>query len=206
MHLSDKTVTELLAAFRSPDPTPGGGSASALAGAVGVSLLAMVAALPKTRASNAEDEEILREAGQRCAALSGDLTMLIDRDREAYDLVMAAYKRPKSTDEEKAARSEAIQTALRSAIGTPLAIMRACASAAVRAVAIASFGNPSAASDVQVGLELLMAGLRGAKLNVEINLRSVKDRAYAEKIRAEVAGLERAAAQAAADARGRLIA
>jgi formiminotetrahydrofolate cyclodeaminase len=203
MRLSERTVTDLLAAFRSPDPTPGGGSASALAGAVGASLLAMVAALPKTRASNAQDEEALREAGQRCAALSDELTTLIDRDSEAYAQVLAAYRRPKGTDEEKAARSEAIQTALRSAIGAPLDVMRACANASIRAIAIASFGNPSAASDVQVGLELLMAGLRGARLNVEINLESVKDAAYA---REEAAALERAAAQAVADARARLTA
>jgi len=201
VRLSERTVTDLLAAFRSPNPTPGGGSASALAGAVGASLLAMVAALPKTRASNAEDEEALREAGQRCAALSQELTTLIDRDSEAYEQVMTAYKRPKGTDEEKAARSAAIQTALRGAIDAPLAVMRACASASVRGIAIASFGNPSAASDVQVGLELLMAGLRGARLNVEINLESVKDPAYA---REEVAALERAAAQAVTDARARL--
>jgi formiminotetrahydrofolate cyclodeaminase len=206
VRLSERTVTDLLAAFRSPNPTPGGGSASALAGAVGASLLAMVAALPKTRASNAEDEEALREAGQRCAALSQELATLIDRDSEAYEQVMAAYKRPKGTDEEKAARSAAIQTALRGAIDAPLAVMRACANATLRAIPVASFGNPSAASDVQVGLELLMAGLRGAKLNVEINLGSVKDAAYAGKIREEVAGLESAATQAVAAARARLTA
>ncbi len=206
MRLSERPLNDLIAAFRSPDPTPGGGSASALAGAVGASLLAMVAALPKTRASNADDEDALREAGERCAALSEELTTLIDRDSEAYDLVMAAYKRPKGTDEEKAARSEAIQVALRSAIGTPIDVMRACANACVRAIPIASFGSPSAASDVQVGLELLMAGLHGAKLNVEINLGSVKDAAYAEQMREEVAGLERAAVQAVTEARGRVTA
>jgi formiminotetrahydrofolate cyclodeaminase len=166
----------------------------------------MVAALPKTRASNADDEDALREAGQRCAALSDELTTLIDRDSEAYELVMAAYKKPKGTDEEKAARSAGIQTALRSAIATPLEVMRACANASIRAIPIASFGNPSAASDVQVGLELLTAGLRGAKLNVEINLESVKDTTYAAAIREEVAQLESAATQGFTEARGRLTA
>jgi formiminotetrahydrofolate cyclodeaminase len=196
----------MLAAFRSPDPTPGGGSASALAGAVGASLLAMVAALPKTRASNADDEETLHEAGHRCAALSEELKTLVDSDSEAYDLVVAAYRRPKGSDQEKTDRSQAIQTALRSAIDVPIRVMRACANASIRAVPIASFGNPSAASDVQVGLELLSAGLRGAKLNVEINLASVKDAAYADGIREEVARLERAATQGAGAARARLTA
>jgi methenyltetrahydrofolate cyclohydrolase len=203
VRLTDRTVSDLLAAFRSPEPTPGGGSAAALAGAVGASLLAMVAALPKTRASNAEDEATLRQAGERCAALSAELMMLVDRDSDAYEQVMAAYKRPKGTDEEKAARSQGIQAALRGAIAAPLEVMRACANASVGAVPIASFGNPSAASDVQVGLELLMAGLRGARLNVEINLRSMKDPADAGE---EGARLERAAALAAAEARARLTA
>jgi methenyltetrahydrofolate cyclohydrolase len=206
VRLSERTVTDLLAAFRSPDPTPGGGSASALAGAVGASLLAMVAALPKTRASNPEDQEALREAGERCAALSEELMMLIDRDSEAYETVMAAYKRPKGTEQEKAGRSEAIQTALGAAIAAPLDVMRACANASVRAIPVASFGNPSAASDVQVGLELLIAGLRGARLNVEINLQSLKDAAHAGMIREELGRLARAAELAAADARARLTA
>jgi len=205
VRLTERTVTELLAAFRSPDPTPGGGSAAALAGAVGASLLAMVAALPKTRASSAEDEEALREAGERCGALSGELTTLIDRDSEAYDVVMTAYKQPKGTEQEKARRSEAIQEALRGAIRTPIAVMRACGDATVQAGPIASFGNPSAASDVQVGLELLLAALRWAKLNVAINLKGLKDAAYVASTREEAAGLEQAAMQAAGAARARLI-
>jgi formiminotetrahydrofolate cyclodeaminase len=204
VRLSERTLTDLLAAFRSPDPTPGGGSAAALAGAVGASLLAMVAALPKTRASDVGEEGLLRKAGDRCAALADDLAKLIDRDSEAYDLVMAAYKLPKGTADEKAARSAAIQKALRSAIAAPLDVMRACATATERAVPIASFGNPSAGSDVQVGLELLTAALRGARLNVEINLKSVKDAAYAGQIREEIVGLEHTAAQAASDTRARL--
>jgi formiminotetrahydrofolate cyclodeaminase len=204
VRLSERTLTDLLAAFRSSDPTPGGGSAAALAGAVGAALLAMVAALPKTRASDAGEERRLREAGDRCAMLSDDLAKLIDRDSEAYDLVMAAYKLPKGTDEEKAARSAAIQNALRSAIAAPLDVMRACAAATERAVPIASFGNPSAASDVQVGLELLTAALHGARLNVEINLKSVKDAAYAGQIGEEIVRLESTAAQSASDTRARL--
>ena len=204
MRLSERTLTDLLAAFRSSDPTPGGGSAAALAGAVGASLLAMVAALPKTRAADAGEEGLLREAGDRCTALADHLAELIDRDSEAYDLVMAAYQLPKATDEEKAARSAAIQKALRRAIAAPLDVMRACATATERAVPIASLGNPSAGSDVQVGLELLTAALRGARLNVEINLKSVKDAAYAGQVREEIAALERTAAQAASGSRARL--
>ena len=87
MKLTDTTVTDLLAAFRSPEPTPGGGSAAALAGAIGASLLAMVAGLPKSRAATAEDAARLKAAGERCAALAAELEALVDRDSEAYDLV-----------------------------------------------------------------------------------------------------------------------
>jgi formiminotetrahydrofolate cyclodeaminase len=189
--LVEKTVTDFLAAIRSPEPTPGGGSAAALAGAAGASLLAMVAGLPKSRAATAEDAARLKAAGERCTALAGELAVLIDRDSEAYGHVMAAYRKPKSTDEEKAARSAAIQEAMRTAIAAPLDVMRACAAAAEQGVVIAALGNPSASSDGQVGFELLGAALRGAKLNVEINLDSVKDGDYAQRIRDAVKEFER---------------
>jgi formiminotetrahydrofolate cyclodeaminase len=192
MKFIDKMVTELLADFRAPEPTPGGGSASALAGALGASLLAMVAGLPKSKATTAEDEARLKAAGDRCTALSIQLAGLVDRDSEAYSEVMNAYKRPKATDEEKAARSVAIQQGFHAAIAAPLEVMRACAAAGEQGVVIAALGNPSAYSDVQVGLELLGAALRGAKLNVEINLESIKDAEYANKARDEAAELERA--------------
>ena len=190
MKLTERSVADLLAAFRSSDPTPGGGSAAALAGAVGAALLAMVAGLPKSRAATDEDAGRLKNAGEHCAAASAELEALVDRDSEAYDLVMAAYQQPKTTDEEKAARSAAIQAALREAIAAPLAVMRACAAAAGHGAVIGALGNRSAASDVQVGFELLGAGLRGAKQNVEINLGSVKDAEYVATIRAEVDALD----------------
>jgi methenyltetrahydrofolate cyclohydrolase len=192
MNLLDRTVSDLLAAFRSSDPTPGGGSASALAGALGASLLAMVAALPKSRAATEEDAQRLKAAGDRCTALASELERLVDKDTEAYDLVVSAYRKPKTTDDEKAARSAAIQSAMREAIAAPLAVMRGCAAAAEQGVVIAGLGNPSASSDVRVGLELLGAGLRGAKLNVEINLGTVKDADYVANVRKDVIEFERA--------------
>jgi len=190
--LIDLSVNDLLARFRSAEPTPGGGSAAALAGALGASLLAMVARLPKSKAATEEDAQRLTAAGQRCAALAAELAGLVDQDSDAYDLVMRAYKLPKGSDAEKAARSAAIQAAMREAIATPLAVMRASAAAAEQAAVVATLGNPSASSDLRVGLELLGAALRGAKLNVEINLGSVKDVGYASGVRNEVTEFERA--------------
>lgn len=186
MKLTNRTISDLLAAFRSSEPTPGGGSASALAGAVGASLLAMVAGIPKPRATNEQDVERLEAAGARCADLSARLAELIDRDSDAYELVVAAYRLPKATDAEKAARSARIQQALRAAIDAPLGVMHACSDAVEQAATVAAFGNRNASSDVQVGLELLGAGMRGAKLNVDINLGTVKDQEYAARTREAV--------------------
>lgn len=189
MKLTSMTVSELLAAFRSPDPTPGGGSASALAGAAGASLLAMVAGLAKPKASGEEDLKRLAEAGSRCTALAVQLEALIDEDSAAYDLVLGAFRLPKGTDEEKAARTSAIQRALTAATDAPLQVMRRCAEALDAAPAVAELGNPNASSDVAVARALLDAGLRGARENVEINLGSLKDAGYVGTVRAEVESL-----------------
>jgi formiminotetrahydrofolate cyclodeaminase len=161
----------------------------------------MVARLPKSRAATAEDAARLQAAGDRCAALVQEFSALIDGDTDAYALVMAAYKLPKGTDDEKTARSAAIQAGLRAATSAPLDVMRACAAAAEQGVVVATFGNPSASSDVQVGIELLGAALRGARLNVETNLGSIKDAAYADAVRRDVEEFERALAHETAAAR-----
>jgi methenyltetrahydrofolate cyclohydrolase len=192
---SDQTIAEFLGAIRSSAPTPGGGSASALAGAMGASLLAMVAGLPKSRATTAEDGERLKAAGDRCAAIAEDLEALVQRDSDAYNQVLAAYKLSRATDDDKAARSEAIQAGFRAAIDAPLAVMRDCAAAAEQGVVVARFGLESASSDVRVGFELLNAALRGAKLNVETNFSSVKDAEYLGKVRSDLERLARAIAR-----------
>lgn len=201
MSLTDKSITQWLEALRSPEPTPGGGSAAALAGAMGASLFTMVAGLPTSKAATAEDAARLGAAGTRCAALADALEVLVNRDSAAYENVMAAYRRPKGTDEEKTARSAAIQEAMRGATAAPLETMRACAAAAEQGVVVARMGNPSASSDVAVGFELLGAALRGAKLNVEINLGSIKDAEYVRKVQAEAEELQRALAHETAAAR-----
>src|SRR5215213_1069884 len=118
MTLSQLPFTELLRAFRSSEPTPGGGSASALAGAVGASLLAMVAGLPKARVQGQDEAERLSAAGMRAAGLSERLSSLIDADSDAYNLVLSAFRLPKATEEDKRARSVRIQEALRAATET----------------------------------------------------------------------------------------
>ena len=186
--LVEKTVSQILDAFASSDPTPGGGSASALAGAVGASLLLMVARMPRTRTGPDADRPALDATVTVLNPAAAELRRLIDRDTAAYDEVVAAYRLPKATDEEKAARKDAIQRAMRSAIDAPLAVMRACRAALEAASVVERHGNPNAASDVAVAKELLRAGLAGARANVEINLPSISDHQYADRVRAEIAG------------------
>ena len=189
MKLTSMTTSELLAAFRSSEPTPGGGSASALAGAVGASLLAMVAGLPKPRAATDQDVQRLVGAGGQCSALAVQLEALIDEDSAAYDLVVGAFRMPKGTDEEKAARTAGIQRALAAATEAPLNVMRRCAEALALAPIVAALGNQNASSDVAVGRALLSAGLSGARENVEINLGSIRDERFAEGVRREIESL-----------------
>ena len=191
MKLTALPVSELIAAFRSTSPTPGGGSASALAGATGAALLAMVAAMAKNRAATADDARLLQAAGTRCGALSDALLDLVNRDSEAYDAVVAAYRLPKASDDEKAARKTAIQTAMKKAAETPLETMRHAAEALETAPLIARLGNANAASDVVVAVELLRAAARGARANVEINLESLDDAAYVARLREEGTAIDR---------------
>jgi formiminotetrahydrofolate cyclodeaminase len=189
MKLTSLSVSDLLAAFRSSEPTPGGGSAAALSGAVGASLLAMVAGLPKPRGTGEADLTRLSEAGGRCTALAIQLEELIDQDSAAYDLVVGAFRLPKNSEEEKTARTAAIQRGLTAAIEAPLLVMRGCAEALDLAPVVADLGNPNAASDTQVAVGLLRAGLHGARHNVEINLGSLKDQDYIGGVRREVESL-----------------
>jgi formiminotetrahydrofolate cyclodeaminase len=200
MSLTDHSVRDLLTAFSSSDPTPGGGSAAALASALGASLLMMVAGLPKTRTGSDDDRAALSAAGSVLADLRERLTAAVDADTEAYNRVVAAYKLPKASAEEQAARKAAIQGALRGATDVPLGVVRLSAAALDQAVAVARHGHRAAGSDVGVGVALLRAGARGARLNVEINIGSVTDTAYREALAAETARLADQASRAADEA------
>ena len=198
--LADRSVRDLLTAFSSSDPTPGGGSASALASAVGAALLLMVAGLANTRSGSGEDREALTAAAGALAEIRAGLTGAIDADTTAYNMVVAAYKRPKVSADEQAARQTAIQLALRAATDVPLGVMLMSASALGQAIAIAAHGHRAAASDVGVAVALLRAGSRGARLNVEINLGGIADAAYAATVAKEMARLSEETARAADEA------
>lgn len=161
---------DLLDAFAATTPTPGGGSAAALSGALGASLLLMVARMPRTRGGSDAERAALDAAAAALLPLRDRLAGLADEDTAAFDGVMAAFKLPKGTDAEKAARKAAIQAATRQATETPLSVMRAAAGALDLARPVVAHGNANAASDVRVGVSLLLSACEGAHENVIINL------------------------------------
>jgi methenyltetrahydrofolate cyclohydrolase len=201
---SEMALADLIDAFSSTAAVPGGGSAAALAGAVGTSLLIMVAGLPKTRTDAPEETADLAAASSRLHPLRDALLELVDRDSEAYRQVMEAFRLPKESEAEKAARKQVIDRAMRAATEAPLDTMRACQQALRGAVIVAANGSRKATSDVGVAIELLLAGLRGARMNVEINLSTLDDALYLARVKTEVLELERDAAVDADTARGAL--
>ncbi len=196
------TVSELLAALASPAPTPGGGTAAAITGAIGTTLLVMVAGLAKSKNNTDDEKAALSAARQALEPIVTALTDLADRDTAAFDAVMAAYRLPKATEQEKAARSQAIQAALRGATDVPLATLRACVRAIEHGRVVQDYGNPSADSDVGVAMGLLRAAADGAAANVRINLGGLKDDTFKASAEAETDRL-RGAASAGQHAGGR---
>jgi formiminotetrahydrofolate cyclodeaminase len=192
--LASKTVLELLDAFSAPTPTPGGGSAAALAGATSASLLAMVAAMPKTKHNTPEDRAALDAAHLAIMTLRATMIELIDRDAASYDAVVAAYRLPKATDDEKAARKAAVALAMKGATEVPRETARAASALIALARAVAEHGNPNAKSDVSVAMSLAMSALSGGSVNIEANLEGLSDDAYATAVREDIAALMRDAA------------
>ena len=175
---ADHTLSTFLDELASSKPTPGGGTAAAVGGAIGVALLMMVAGLPKTRGNTDAERVKLTEARASLVSIRDRILALADTDTDAYNQVTAAYRMAKSTDEEVAARKKAIQRAMQGATDAPLDILRLVSEAMVQARCVAEYGNPSASSDVRVALELLEAAGAGAAANVEINVTSLSDEAY----------------------------
>ncbi len=184
-----RAATPLVEALASKAPAPGGGSASALAASMGAALAAMVCNLTVGRKKFAEVEDQAKGYLAQALAMAMELDGLIKTDAEAFDAVGAAFALAKESDGEKAARSRAIQAAMKGATEVPLAVMRKGAAALALAAKIVKIGNPNALSDIGVGALMAAAGIRGAQLNVEINLGSIKDQAFNEKMRSECATL-----------------
>ena len=183
MNLSAMNVENFTGVLASSSPAPGGGSAAALSGAVGSALAAMVCALTENSAKYAPHHSEISPLRQQADALRLCFLDVMERDTAAFLQVSAAYALPKATDEEKAARSAAIQAGLAACTETPLEMM-ALAEQALRLTAtLSEHFNENAASDLGVAALSLDTAIRGAWLNVRINLSSLKDKALAETYR-----------------------
>ena len=175
MKLIDMQVNEYLEVLKSDAPAPGGGSVCALAGAQGVGLFMMVADLTLGKEKYADYQEVCREAKEKGMALYEELVVAVDKDTEAFNLVAAAFKMPKETDEEKAARKKAIADGTLVSTQVPFRTMELGYEGLCLAQTMIGKSNPNAASDLGVAILNLTACIKGAWLNVKINLPGVKD-------------------------------
>jgi glutamate formiminotransferase / formiminotetrahydrofolate cyclodeaminase len=178
-----------LDAVAEPTAVPGGGSVSALAGALGASLGQMVAGLSRKKKAQAAHVDALSDALAELHAASKFLSEAVDRDAASFGHVMAAYKLPQETSEDKTKREAAIQQALHGAAAVPLEVARKAADVFEKLGALRAISSPSMASDVRVGRLMAAAGVHGALANVEINLESISDAKFAADLRTESASL-----------------
>ena len=168
--LADLTVREMLDRLASSAPAPGGGSAAALAGAMGAGLVAMVAELTIGRREYAEHEATVTQLRSDAVTRKDLLLDLADEDATTYQSVVAARRMPRESEAERATRSAALGEAMLAAARIPMHIATVAAEVAALAEQIAPIGNRNAASDSGVAAQLAAAAVRGAALNVRINL------------------------------------
>lgn len=183
--LADLSVRDFAQETSRESPAPGGGTIAAYMGALGAALGTMVANLSSHKAgwdSRCPEFSAWADKGQ---SLIGELLHLVDEDTEAFNRIMAAFGMPKKTEEDKAARSKAIQEATLYAAQVPLRTMKASFAAFEICRAMAETGNPNSVSDAGVGALAARAAVLGAGLNVKINAASLKDRATSDALVAE---------------------
>jgi glutamate formiminotransferase/formiminotetrahydrofolate cyclodeaminase len=183
-------VSDFLDALASDRPTPGGGSVAAVAAAAGAALVAMVGRLTIGKTKYEAADERMRAVVEEADRARAELLPMADRDAEAFDAVMAAYKLPKESEEEKATRSPAIRRALLGAAELPLGVARRAVQLLELAREVTETGNSTAASDGATAAQLLYAAAQGALRNVEINLGGMEGSDEADRMRAEATELD----------------
>ncbi len=182
----DASVSSFLDALASGAPTPGGGGAAALAGAMAAALVSMVCNLTIGRQRYAEAEAEMRQVLDRAERLREELQQLAEDDVMVFSRLSAAYKLPRATEADLAIRRDAIQASLRRATDVPLRTARAAAAVFPLCPAAAERGNQAAVSDIGAAALLAHSAVRSALLNVEINLRTLEDTLYVQHVRDEV--------------------
>lgn len=171
------TVGGFLGAMASKEPTPGGGAAAAIAGATGAALIAMVGRLTVGKPGSEDLDERMRALVERADGARAEFLTLGDQDAEAFEVVMTAFRLPRDSDVEKAARTDAIQRGLERAAAVPLEIARRAVDLMELAEDATALGNPNASSDGMTAAGMLLAAVIGGRANVAINGSSLKDEA-----------------------------
>jgi len=197
---SNYSLRDLLDAFASTAPAPGGGSAAALTGATGVSLLLMTAGIRAARSPGSQAASELADAIDRLRSLRPVVASLIDRDAESYSHVIAALRMPVTDGDSEARQRESYESAMRAATDVPLETMRACRRALLEAPVVAAHCTRSTRGDVGVAIELLRAAVRSAGITIDANLGSLRDQEHAGRVRSERQLLERESEADASDA------
>jgi formiminotetrahydrofolate cyclodeaminase len=187
--IKDQPIQQFLDQLASKSATPGGGSAAAIMGAQGAALISMVCNLTIGKPKFADVEADMQALLSDAEALRQQLTDMIKADIEVFNRVMASYGLPKDTDDEKAARSTAIQTVLKDATDVSMECAKACAKVIELSQRAAEKGNPNVISDAGAAVMSAYGGLKTAALNVYINAGSLKDRDFAEAKLAELADI-----------------
>lgn len=191
--MKNMTIQEFAMQTASNEPVPGGGSISALAGSLAAALTEMVAGLTIGKKKYADVEEEMKEAVEPMKAVCAQLLDDIKRDSESFDQYMQALTLPKETEEEKEARTEAMQNGLKAAVEVPLSVAKAACGILPYAETMVIKGNRTAVTDALVATMMARTAVLGAGFNVKINLESIKDQEYVDRIGKEVAELEKQA-------------
>lgn len=194
--LVDLSLKDFADETASESPAPGGGSVAAAMGAMGISLATMVANLSSHKAGWDERWEEFGNWAQKGQQIKDELLFLIDEDTNAFNKIMDAFGLPKGTDEEKKARTAAIQDATKYAIEIPFRVMQKSFDSFEIIKAMAEKGNPNSVSDAGVGALAARSAVMGAHLNVKINASGLTDAAFKEDILAKAAAIEQKAIEA----------
>lgn len=190
MELRKLTVEGFINETASSSPAPGGGSIAALNAASSAALITMVANLTLGKEKYAAVEGDMKEVAAKAGALKDDFLALIDEDSNAFNKIMAAFKLPKDTDEAKKARSAAIQDATKGAALVPFKVGQKANELFALAEEVITKGNQNAITDGAVAAMNARAAVRGAFLNVKINLGSIKDGLFVEDLQNKMAEIE----------------
>ena len=183
--LTELPVKDFIAKLASDAPTPGGGSAAALSGAMSAALLSMVLQISLKKKNDTEEVKKMKEIMEECNKTAKRLTSLIDEDALAFDKVMEAYKMPKKSIEEKNERKKAIELQLKSASLVPLEVMKNVKKLFNHFDFVTMHTLKSTISDVGVALLLADTSIKSASYNVDINLKSIKDSDFKKKVKDE---------------------